>query len=441
LDRALVAPINYSWNFTYERELPHGLVVQASYIGRSARNLIVSRDVMAFNNLVDPKSGVDWYTAGGILEDLRVAGVSISNVQQMPYFANLYPANLAHLLNVNYFGCDDPCPVSDQVVSETLNQTQAVFRMGSRSIFGNDWTDTQDALDQAINGNLFIQPQYGALSSFSSVGNSNYHAGTLTVRERLGTNLTMDFNYTLSHSLDDASGLQTSGAYGGAFIVNPIRQHDSYASSDFDIRHIVNLNAVWQLPFGKGQALLGNANSLVNGILGGWQLSGIFRWNSGLPVGFYGASSVYDNSRWATNWNVQSNVFRTKALKACPDRGGLLSPKLFGRCTDEAYASFRNARPGEVGDRNVFRVPGYVVVDLGLGKSFTMPWSEKHKLQVRVETFNVTNTQRMGQFNTSRSGFGMNLKPSTAKAPAIWSNFTGIQGSPRVMQFGFRYEF
>jgi len=441
LDSSIVAPINYSWNFTFERELPHGLVVTASYIGRSARHLIASRDVMALNNLVDPKSGMDWYTAAGMLEQLRVSGQSIGSLATIPYFQNIFPANLAHLLNVNYFGCDDPCPVGDQVVSETLNQTQAVFRMGSRSIFGNDWTDTQDALDQAVGQHLFFQPQYGALSTFGSVAKSNYNAGTITVRERLGTALTMDFNYTLSHSMDDASGLATAGSFGGAFILNPILQEQSYANSDFDIRQIINVNAVWQLPIGRGHTFLGDTNKVVDGIIGGWQLSGIYRWNSGLPTGFYGDSGVFDNSRWATNWNVQSNAVRIKPVDTCPTRGDVISPKLFGCNTADAYNSFRNPRPGEAGDRNVFRVPGYVDLDLGLSKSFKMPWSEKQNLQIRIEAFNITNTQRLGQYDTSRSGFGLNLKPSTAAPPLNWSNFTAIQGSPRVMQFGFRYAF
>jgi len=446
LDQRLVAPTNYSWNATFERELPHGLVLQASYIGRAARHLIASRDVMALNNLVDPKSGMDWYTAAGILEQARVAGVPVSAIPSIPYFQNLFPSTLADLINTNYCGgvCIDP----------SLNQTQAVFAMAQRNFFGNDWTDTQDALDQAVNGgnsgsgNLFFQPQYGALSTFSSIARSNYHAGTISIRERLGTSLTMDFNYTLSHSLDDASGLATSGAFGGAFIVNPILQRSSYANSDFDIRHIININAIWQLPFGHGRPFFRNSNKFVNGVIGGWQLSGIYRWNSGLPVGFYGDSGPFDNSRWATNWNVQSNVIRTQPVSTCPDRGGVPSainpsgaPKLFGCNTLAAYNSFRNPRPGEVGDRNVFRVPGYVALDIGLGKSFTMPWSEKHKLQIRVEAFNITNTQRLGQYNTGRSGFGVNLKPSSAKPPNVWSNFTAIQGSPRVLQFGFRYEF
>src|SRR5207244_7465990 len=127
---------------------------------------------MALNNFLYPKSGMDCYTAAGMLEDLRRAGVPVANVQTIPYFQNIFPANLATLVNDNYCGgvCIDPA----------LNQTQAVFAMAQRNFFGNDWTDTQDALDQAVNGgastgkNLFFQPQYGALSTFSSIANANY---------------------------------------------------------------------------------------------------------------------------------------------------------------------------------------------------------------------------------------------------------------------------
>jgi hypothetical protein len=253
----------------------------------------------------------------------------------------------------------------------------------------------------------------------------------------------MDFNYTLSHSIDDASGLSTSGAFGGAFILNPILQRNSYANSDFDVRHIINVNGVWELPFGRGRQFMTNSNSVLNGILGGWQLSGIFRWNSGLPVGFYGATNgaVFDDARWATNWNVQSGVVRIRPIETCPTRGGVDPPKLFGCDPLQAYQSFRNAKPGESGDRNVFRAPGYISLDMGLGKSFSMPWSERQKLQIRVEAFNITNTQRLGQFDTSRGGFGVTVNPETAAPPSQWSNFTAIQGSPRVMQFGFRFEF
>src|SRR5882724_1430448 len=241
---------------------------------------------------------------------------------------------------------------------------------------------------------------------------------------------------TLAHSMDDASGLQTNGGYGNAFIENAIRQKDWYADSDFDIRQIINVNAVWQIPIGRGRWLFSNTNKVVDAFLGGWQLSGIYRWNSGLP-----AFTPYDDARWATNWNAQSNAVRIRPIQTCPTRGGIDPPKLFGCDPKQAYQSFRNALPGESGDRNVFRLPSYVVLDLGLGKEFKLPWGENHKLQIRWETFNVTNTQHFGLIDTSRTGLGIVLDPGTATPPTNWTNFTKIQGTPRVMQVGFRYSF
>ena len=197
-------------------------------------------------------------------------------------------------------------------------------------------------MEQGLDRNIFFHPQYGALSTHSSIGRSNYHAGTLSLRERLGRSFTADFNYTLSHSHDDASGLQTAAQFGGAFILNALRQRDNYAESDFDIRHIINANAVWELPFGRGRNFFGNVNKVADALIGGWQMTGIFRWNSGLPI-----STPFDNARWATNWNAQSNSVRTDgSIQPCPVRGG----RLFDCNLLEAYRSFRNPFPGETGD-------------------------------------------------------------------------------------------
>ncbi|HEX7294499.1 MAG TPA: hypothetical protein VF251_02025, partial [Pyrinomonadaceae bacterium] len=395
--------------------------------------------VMALNNLVDPRSGMDWYTAAGLLEDLRRQGVSPSSVAQIPYFANFLPSNIAHLMNVNYFGCGSADPnclnPANHTINEALNQTQAVYQV-ALEVYGNDWTDTQDVIEDGLGRNLFFHPQYGALSTFSSIAKSNYHAGTLSLRQRLGRSFTADFNYTLSHSMDDASGLQTSGAFGGAFILNPLRQQDNFANSDFDIRQIINANAVWEMPFGRGRRWFSGVNKLADAFIGGWQLSGIYRWNTGLPI-----FSPYDDARWATNWNVQSSGVRVRDVKTCPVQGD----KLFGACLLDAYTSFRGAYAGETGDRNFLRLPGYVNLDVGLGKTFAMPWSEGHSLQVRFEAFNVTNTQRMGDIDTSRAGFGLQLDPdqitTVNQIPTNWSNFISIQGQPRVMQLGIRYTF
>jgi hypothetical protein len=351
----------------------------------------------------------------------------ISQVPAIPYFENFFasvPNFRANLVGGSRAGI-------------VANATQAVF--ADAFIFNtNDWTTTQSDIDFALLdaglNNLFYQPQYGALSSFSTVGNSEYHGGTLSVRERLGDRLTLDFNYTFSKSMDDASGLQTSGSYGGAFIINPIRQHDSWSVSDFDVRHIVNFNSVWQLPVGRSRWLSFGGNRWADGVLGDWQLSSIFRWNSGYPI-----SAPYDAFTWATNWNVQSFGVRTRPVEACATRGATQPPKLFGCNPDQSYASFRNAKPGETGDRNVFRLPGYFVLDMGLAKTINI--RENQKLQLRFEAFNVTNTQIMGSVLGTRDGYGLTDIPASGPAPTNFSNFTAIQGDRRVMQFGFRYSF
>ena len=98
-------------------------------------------------------------------------------------------------------------------------------------------------------------------------------------------------------------------------VLNPIRQRDNYANSDFDVRHTFNANAVWQIPVGRGRWLLSNSNRVVNTILGGWQLAGIYRLESGLPIW-----SPYDTV-WATNWEVQSSGVRIRPVESSATRG------------------------------------------------------------------------------------------------------------------------
>jgi hypothetical protein len=423
LDDGIRTPVNYSWNLSYSREFKGGLTFEASYVGRRARKLLLTRDIMHLNNLVDPKSGTDWYTAARQLADLRSQNVRVSNVRPIAYFENLFP-------NVENFFVDLP---------GSYSATQRIYAYVARDpdegVDILDWTFVQALIDdEGIFPNAFFHPQYAALATFSTLGASDYHGGSLSIRERIRNQLTLDFNYTLSKSFDNASGLQTSGAYGTAFVVNALDLRQNRAESDFDVRHIINSNAIWELPVGKGRAFLGSLPGFAEAILGGWQLTGIFRWNSGLP-----AQTPFDAAQWATNWNAQSNGVRIKDIKANPTKKGE-SPNLFSD-PEAAYQSFRNALPGEVGDRNVFRIPSYIAMDMGLGKTFTMPYSENHKLQFRWEVFNITNTQRLGDLLVTREGLGLAQDPDLGTPPPVFGNFTGIQGSPRVMQFGLRYNF
>jgi len=410
LDDGLTTPIQHMWNFSIAREFGRGLTIEASYIGRSGRNLLAQRDVMHPNNIVDPKSGMDWCTAAAILYDERWKGTLRNQIQTIPFFENMFP-------NYRRLGL--------------ANATQSVYSRVSRDSSNlPDWTYVQYAIDdRGIYPNMFFQPQYGALSVWSTVGYSDYHAGTLSVRQRLSS-FNFDFNYTFSKSTDIGSGLEREGSYsGGAFFKNPLRPEDMHAVSEFDMTHIINGNVLWELPFGRGRSFLNSLHPVADALLGGWQLTSIFRYNTGTPI-----DAPNDYGIWATNWQTTSWGTRIQPIEPSPRKSGThpnywADPKV-------AYNSFRNAKAGETGERNIFRRLSYVTLDFGLAKSFRMPWGEGHRVQLRWEVFNATNTNIL-----SSGGGGLDIDCHIGIPAADFGNITSTQGSPRVMQFGLRYDF
>jgi hypothetical protein len=364
----------------------------------------------------------------------------INSIPSMAYFDNLFP-----FMPDWFFGFGgDP----------SLTPTQAAYGfLAMPSVGGFDivdytflqllWDDAPGCTTCPRGGgparfnNMFYQPQFGALSAFSTVAKSNFNSLQLSLRQRLTNSVTFDVNYTYGHSLDTASGLQNSTSYGTAFIVNALFPDQNYGSSDFDSRHIVNANWVVGLPFGRGKRFFGNMNKFVDGVLGGWQTTGIFRWNSGIPI-----QGPADCCVWATNWNLTSNGVRVRPIQASTTTAG--SPNVFSDPV-AAYRNYRPARSGEIGDRNVLRAPSYVSLDMGLYKSFKLPW-EGHQLQFRWEVFNVTNTQRFDGQTLADLSLGQD--PFLGGNPTSdFGRFTSTQAplgetkAGRVMQFALRYTF
>jgi hypothetical protein len=404
-------------------------------VGRFARKLLASRDIMQLNNIRDLGSNTTWYQASNQLIDARYAAIPIQSLPAIPFFENLFPGLAGTYVNLL------------TGLPYTLTATQGAYRRFALPAVGGrnstDYTFGQLLWDDqpvsAIN-NIFYQPQYAALSVFSTIAESNYNALQFSVRKRYSNDVQFDFNYTYSHSLDNASGLQTAGAYASSgFILNALDPNGNYASSDFDARHIINANWIVGLPFGRHKRFLNSMNSVSNGILGGWTMTGIFRFNTGLPI----VGGPFELDRWATNWNAQSNSVRVRPIQASPgDFNG--SPNLFSD-PDAAQESFRDARPGEGGDRNVLRGPGYITLDAGLYKTFHLPW-EGHQIQFRWEVFNVTNTQRFDA-NTI-ADLSLPQDPFIfGSGGGDFGRFTSTQTplnetkAGRVMQFALRYQF
>ena len=98
--------------------------------------------------------------------------------------------------------------------------------------------------------------------------------------------------------------------------------------------------------------------------------------------------------------------------------------------TDVGLGPFRHDLPGEAGNRNTLRGPGFASLDAGLSKRWKLPWGESHQLVFRWEVFNVMNLKRFDV---------QTIDPDISSTS--FGNFSGLLTNPRVMQFALRYEF
>jgi hypothetical protein len=243
-----------------------------------------------------------------------------------------------------------------------------------------------------------------------------------------------DLNYTYSKSLDENSnaervneyengtgiGSGSAVAYSGQ-VINSWDTKGLYGPSDFDTTHQINANWVYDMPFGRGKYYGAKWNQPENAILGGWQIAGLVRWTSGYP---------FSISTYAFGTNYEQDG-RAVVVGAQPQTGVSVQdgvPNAFKE-GPAAASSFRYAYPGEAGQRNNFRGPGYFGVDLSLAKSWKL--AESQTLRFTWDVFNATNAVRFddGTLNQYLL-YGTTL-----------GNFTATLTVPRVMQFGLRYSF
>ncbi len=424
VDGNLKAPYSVEVSLSIGRTLPRKVLVEASYVGRLSRRSLAQRDLAMPTNLRDPKSGQTWWEAVNQLVDMRDAGVPVTTTQTIPWFENMMPAV------AGYF--------PDGGSTATQNMLYYMYNIFEPQIsYGGpyDYISVQADIDQGyvlpanrLGRNSMFSPQYSALAAWSSIGHGDYHAAQLTMRKRFGDGFQFDLNYTFSKSLDLASAAERTIEFTD-LLVNSWNPWQLWSYSDYDLRHQVNANWVVELPFGRNKKWGRNWNRVVDGFLGGWQVAGLWRMTSGLP------GSIGNGGTWPTNYNhpgfatqvgptPQMGVFKNAVA---PD--GTSGPNVFADPVT-AVQSWGKSRAGESGQRNGIRGDGYFTLDLGLGKRVFLP-RDGHSIQLRWETFNVTNTP---SFDIGAEYFSLGQGASFGKYSYLLTN-------ARVMQFALRYEF
>lgn len=430
IDDTIVTPSAHMANFIVGRELGGSFAIEGGYVGRFGRDLLVRRDLAMPLNLTDPKSGMDYFTAAQqLIKAVDAAGITPGSalsaygaISSIAYWENLFPG----------------------AASGTATATQAVARRFNND--GPDYITSLWLMDQfcvpscsTFGEFAYFAQQYDSLAGLSSVGRSNYHSMILTLRKRYSKGLQFDLNYTLSESKDTGSSVERGGSFGNfgnggytGFLLNSFEPDLHYSTSDFDVRHQVNFNWIYDLPFGRGRTFGSRVGGFVNQLIGDWSIAGLTRWTSGFPFNVQNCRSC-----WPTNWNLQGNASlvnpgqlpETELSKNAVDN----RPSPFAD-PEEALKFFRFSLPGEVGLRNGLRGDGYFTLDTSVSKAWAVGISD-HKLRFRWDVFNATNTAKfdVGQVTMlpDRSGFG--------RYNGTLAACDGQAG--RCMQFALRYEF
>jgi hypothetical protein len=468
LDDSIKTPYTYALNFSVGQQLTRTMTLELSYVGHLARRLLSQEDLAAPLNIKDPKSGVDYYRAANRMSQLGAAGTPTSAINASivgptaAYWQNMVQplkAGDQYSLACSGGGTPDPVqamydlfscgggPFGIQGVQSFGDETTSLAQLdywgsdfsGNPGIAGVDSSGnpTGNYYTSILGPNSYFNSQFHSLFAWRSIGNASYNALQATLRRSLSHGVQFDLNYTWSKSIDltsDAVRVNPNGglASGVGGIVNTWNPNQLRGISDFDTTHQFNANWIVELPFGKGKALAGNAHGALDAVIGGWQISGIGRWTSGFPV------NISNGGTYPTNWQLGGNATtigtpHTQTTKGTDANGPFVT--LFPNPLPElpnniGHGPFRHDFPGESGSRNAVRGDGFAGFDLGLSKSWKMPYAESHQLKFRWEVFNVPNLTR---FDVASITNGLDQ--------GSFGKYSGLLTNPRVMQFALRYEF
>ncbi|MEP6916099.1 MAG: TonB-dependent receptor [Acidobacteriota bacterium] len=254
------------------------------------------------------------------------------------------------------------------------------------------------------------------ISTTAARGRSDYNGLQVSLRQRSVKGLEYLASYPLSRTRTNNLGYY--GAAGvaaeGAYWMNAYDPEANYGPAFFDARHNFVYSANYELPFGRGQKWGNDSSMLVNGILGGWRLSGIFQARTGFPI------TVTDGQNRSLQ-GVRGNERPNCIGDPVPSDQNIthwLDINAFARVP---LGTFGNCGIG------VARAPGYKNLDAVLSKRFNAGGARY--FEFRAEAFNLTNTPSFGP------------PARDINAPNTFGTITSTVSTARTVELVFKFFF
>jgi hypothetical protein len=431
IDPHLRDPYSISLNAGIQQELPFHMILHANYVGRLGRRLLADADAAQVLNFPDTISGQTLSQAFGNLTVQERANPSATAFTAQPWFEDVVG---------NYIGGPGACTAAGyanctSLAAASLGQYGPVGDVGDGVAFGL-------FASGLLPPNVAMPSQFGAQAYLTNKGSSNYHALLFTLSKNVSQGLQFSFNYTLSHSIDNNS----QSANGNALyevtgiICDATQPRACRGNSDFDVRQIITADFEYDLPFGHNRTFFGNSGTLTNELIGGWSISGIPSFRTGLPINvlsdaflasfaaedpaiFTGSKSDLSSLKSHVN-NVQGTVYNFS--------GGATGAA-------KAFNLFRGPIGLEYGSRNLLKGPSATNLDLGLAKIFPIIPSRNINLTFRADAFNIFNHPNFANPGGSEPDIINNASPFGQITSTI--SPSGQVGDIRVAQFSLRLEF
>ncbi|HEY2933245.1 MAG TPA: TonB-dependent receptor [Acidobacteriota bacterium] len=355
-------PAVHQWNLSVQRELPFGLVAQVGYVARRGTHLLRAYDVNQIN-------------ADAILPSFLLMKQNVDKGCR-PDGSNC-PAGAT--------GSAIPIVTSGVVTPAFVNQSSVVgdLALNAAGMFAGRIEQT------TLAAKLRPNQQFAVITYIDAGGDSYYHSGQFTLRKRFEQGFLMGLAYTYAKSIDDQSVDPIGASSGGGLSTTNSRTptdirnwREERGRSDFDRRHVLSVNSIWELPFGRGRRFGGNTNGFTNAFVGGWSVNGIYTAMSGEPF------SVRSGVRTSNNSHESRAALKNPGSP--PEVKLQEIPNVVGPVVFKDNSAFAIPAPGTNGmGRNTFEAPGYWNLDFGIGKEFDI--TETVKLKFRTEMFNALN--------------------------------------------------
>jgi hypothetical protein len=327
----------------------------------------------------------------------------------------------------------------------------------SRHLTQEGFANVSTGVDPVSGDTIRANQVYSAIPYLSNGGNSSYHALQLSVNRHLVDNLTVTGSYNLSHSIGDAQGAGEASAP-----QNPLCLSCERGDNSFDTRQTLSANAVYTVPFGKGQKYVNKG--WLSGVLGGWTMAGAWNAHTGLPINVLVSRSneIYYSSSTQQYYSPSADLpaDATAVVNAPyglegaglfrPDVVGGVSPYLKNGLTWLNPAAFATPLPGSMGNlgRNALRGPGFTQVDVQLSRRFA--FTEHQAVEMRFEAFNLFNHANFSNPTVILPDSTIDVQPGSAYTSGLAAGFGTINstvgrtvglGTSRQFQLSARFEF